>query len=59
MTKWHAHVAHMAKHMNVVGTLGPGPLPPPKSGADRAATLGSPVIFVPSTNITGDPNSYC
>jgi len=28
MTKWHAHVAHMTKHTNMVG--GPGP---PKSGA--------------------------
>ena len=28
MTKWHADVVHMAKHMNIVG--GPGP---PKSGA--------------------------
>jgi len=26
MTKWHAHVAHMAKHMNMVG--GPGSSPP-------------------------------
>jgi len=26
MTKWHAHVTHMGKHMNTVG--GPGPLPP-------------------------------
>ena len=34
MNKWHAHVAHMAKHMNMVGALGPGPLPPPKSGAE-------------------------
>jgi len=34
MTKWHAQVAHMAKHMNMVG--GPlcwGSLGPPKSGA--------------------------
>jgi len=31
MTKWHAHVVHMAKNMNMVGALGPGP---PKSGAD-------------------------
>jgi len=23
MTKWHAHVAHMAKHMNMVGSPGP------------------------------------
>jgi len=22
-------------------------------------TLGSPVVFVPRTNITGDPNSHC
>jgi len=21
MTKWHAHVVHMAKHMNVVGVI--------------------------------------
>jgi len=37
MTKWHAHVVHMAKHMNMVGGLflvrGPGP--PSKSGADQ------------------------
>jgi len=26
MTKWHAHVAHIAKHTIMVG--GPGPLPP-------------------------------
>ena len=31
MTKWHAHVARMAKHMNMVGD--PGHLAPPKSGA--------------------------
>ena len=30
MTKWHAHVAHMAKHINMVG--GPDPL---KSGPAR------------------------
>jgi len=35
MTKWHAHVAHMAKHTNMVGALGPGPLPPPKSDAGK------------------------
>jgi len=29
MTKWHAHVAHMAKHVNMVGDPGPGPLVPP------------------------------
>jgi len=23
MTKWHTQVAHMAKHMNMVGFLGP------------------------------------
>jgi len=34
MTKWHAHVEHMAKHMNMVGdpllwgALRPGPLGP-------------------------------
>ena len=34
MTKWHAYVAHMAKHMNMVGgplwwgALGPDPFPP-------------------------------
>jgi len=28
MTKWHAHVIHMAKHMDMVGTLGPRPLNP-------------------------------
>jgi len=27
MIKWHAHLAHMAKHTNMVG--GPGPLGPP------------------------------
>jgi len=25
MTKWHAHVAHVAKHTNMVGDPGPGP----------------------------------
>jgi len=38
MTKWHAHVEHMAKHMNVVGSSlwwgALGHFPPPKSGAD-------------------------
>jgi len=29
MTKWHTHVAHMAKHENMVGVPGPGPLAPP------------------------------
>jgi len=29
MTKWHAHVAHMDKHMSIVGA----PWDPPKSGA--------------------------
>jgi len=33
MTKWYAHVAHMAKHMNMVGDPWPGPLGTPKSGA--------------------------
>jgi len=40
MTKWHAHVLHMAKHTNMVGgtflVVGPGPGhlgPHPKSGA--------------------------
>ena len=38
MTKWHTHVAHMAKHMDMLGALfgggpGPGLLSPPKSGA--------------------------
>jgi len=34
MTKWHAYVAHMAKHMKMVGGPRPGPLGlPPKSGA--------------------------
>jgi len=38
MTKWQAHVAHITKHMNMVGgplwwgSLGPAPLSPPKSG---------------------------
>ena len=27
MTKWHAHVAHMTEHMNMVGGTGPGPGP--------------------------------
>jgi len=31
MTKWHAHVAHMAKHMEMVG--GPGHLAPPLNPA--------------------------
>jgi len=29
MAKWHTHVAHMAKHMNMVG----GPLGPPLNPA--------------------------
>jgi len=29
MSKWHAHVAHMAKDMNMVGEPGPGLLAPP------------------------------
>jgi len=29
MTKWHTHVVHMAKHMNMVGA----PWLPPKSDA--------------------------
>jgi len=39
MTKWHAHVVHMTKHINMGGgplwwvALGPSPLGPPKSGA--------------------------
>jgi len=34
MTKWHAHIPHVAKHMNMLGgplwwgALGPGPCPP-------------------------------
>jgi len=29
MTKWHAHVAHMARHMDMVGAhFGGGPWPP-------------------------------
>jgi len=31
MIAWHAHVIHMAKHMNMVGD--PGPLAPSKSDA--------------------------
>jgi len=33
MTKWHAHVAHTAKHMNMVGGSGPGPLASPLNSA--------------------------
>jgi len=33
MIMWHAHVAHMAKHTNMMGDPGPGPLGPHKSGA--------------------------
>jgi len=39
MTKWHAHVVYMAKHMNMVGALFDGgpwaraPWAPSKSGA--------------------------
>jgi len=36
MSKWHANVAHTAKHMNMMGALfgwGPGPLPPPLNPA--------------------------
>jgi len=44
MSKGHAHFAHMAKHMNMVGNpslvgaLGPAPLGPPQSGAGSPAT---------------------
>jgi len=44
MAKWHANVAHMAKHMNMVGAL--GHLGPPKSGAaqlNMAIFVYSPV----------------
>jgi len=35
MTKWHAHVVHMAKHMKMVGGLfNGGPWVPLKSGTD-------------------------
>jgi len=39
MTKWHAHVVHMAKRMNMVrgeseGPWARAPLAPHKSGAD-------------------------
>jgi len=55
MTKRHAHVAHMAEHMNIVGgplwwgVMGPGPLGPPKSGAwlySPAADLKFPRIVL-------------
>jgi len=45
MTKWHAHVVPMAKHMDMVGgpflvgALYPGPLGPPKSGAANTETI--------------------
>jgi len=45
MTKWHAHVAHMAKHMNMVGDPclvgcpGPGPLGPPLNPALEFGTV--------------------
>jgi len=40
MTRWHAHVAHMTKHMNMVGGTGPGALwPPPKSGAGQCLSV--------------------
>jgi len=34
MTKRHAYVAHVPKHVNMVGGPGPGPLAPLKSGVD-------------------------
>jgi len=34
MSKWHARIAHMAMHMNMVQ----GPLGPPKSGTGMVAT---------------------
>jgi len=33
MSKWHAHDAHMAKHMDMVGSPGPGTLGPPQNPA--------------------------
>jgi len=29
MTKWHAHVVHMTKHINMVGCPGTGPFGTP------------------------------
>jgi len=46
MTKWHAHVAHMAKHMNMVeaplwwGALGPGSLGPSLNPALHRPIIG-------------------
>ena len=34
MSQWHARIAHMAMHMNMVQ----GPLGPPKSGTGMVAT---------------------
>jgi len=52
MTKWHAHVVHMAKHMNMVEDPGPGNLgPPPKSGADIAYILITKLEKWPTFNI--------
>jgi len=33
MTKWHAHVKHMAKHVKMVGGPGPGALGRPLNPA--------------------------
>ena len=42
MIEWHARVVDMAKHMNMVGGAGPGPLvPTPKFGAAKSYTRGS------------------
>jgi len=42
MTKWHTHVAHMAKHMNMVGDPEPGRLgAPSESGAANTKSRDS------------------
>jgi len=45
MIKWHAHVAHMTKHMNMVGGPGPGPLGRPLNPA-----LHSMVVLIIGAN---------
>ena len=61
MTKWHAHVVHMAKHTNMVGgpflvgDPGPGFLwPTPKFGA--ASTTPCNYDWMPASYTNGQPS---
>jgi len=45
MTKWHAHVVHMAKHMNLVGGPRTRPLAPHTNQALASATNLFSFIF--------------